>query len=102
MSLNLITDPWLPAIHHGQQVALRPDQIAEEGIVRPDWPRADLNPGSVSPGSSQGSGLKQPHTKTSNPHKSPKQTPFTQYHHAPKGTPQPCPCAVAGASRLRT
>ena len=47
MSLNLITDPWLPAIHDGQQVALRPDQIAEEGIVRPDWPRADLNPGST-------------------------------------------------------
>ena len=43
MSLNLITDPWIPVIRDGEQVVLRPDQIAEEGVVRLDWPRADLN-----------------------------------------------------------
>ena len=43
MPLNLITDSWIPAMRGGEQVTLRPDQIAEEGVVRPDWPRADLN-----------------------------------------------------------
>lgn len=43
MPLNLVTDSWIPAVRHGEQVTLRPDQIAEEGIDRPDWPRADLN-----------------------------------------------------------
>ena len=43
MPLNLITDSWIPARRGGEQVTLRPDQIAEEGVVRPDWPRADLN-----------------------------------------------------------
>ena len=43
MPLNLITDSWIPALRGDEQVTLRPDQIAEEGVVRPDWPRADLN-----------------------------------------------------------
>ena len=43
MPLNLITDSWIPALRGNEQVTLRPDQIAEEGVVRPDWPRADLN-----------------------------------------------------------
>ena len=43
MPLNLITDSWIPMIRDGEQVTLRPDQIAEEGVARPDWPRADLN-----------------------------------------------------------
>lgn len=43
MPLNLITDSWIPAIRDREQVTLRPDQIAEEGVVRPDWPRPDLN-----------------------------------------------------------
>ena len=43
MPLNLITDSWIPAMRDGEQVTLRPDQIAEEGVVRPDWPRPDLN-----------------------------------------------------------
>lgn len=43
MPLNLITDSWIPAIRDGEPITLRPDQIAEEGVVGPDWPRADLN-----------------------------------------------------------
>ena len=30
-------------IRNGERVTLRPDQMAEEGVDRPDWPRADLN-----------------------------------------------------------
>ena len=43
MPLNLITDPWIPAIREGVRTTLRPDQIAEEGVSRLDWPRDDLN-----------------------------------------------------------
>ena len=43
MSLNLIVDPWIPAIRDGVPVTLRPDQIAGEGIARLGWPREDLN-----------------------------------------------------------
>ena len=43
MPLNLITDPWIPAIRDGVRTTLRPDQIAEEGVSRLDWPRDDLN-----------------------------------------------------------
>lgn len=43
MPLNLITDPWIPAIRDHEQVTLRPDQVTEEGVTRPDWPRPDLN-----------------------------------------------------------
>ena len=43
MPLNLITDPWIPAIRDGARTTLRPDQIAEEEVSRLDWPRDDLN-----------------------------------------------------------
>ena len=43
MPLNLVTDPWIPAFRGGERITLRPDQMAEERIVRTDWPRADLN-----------------------------------------------------------
>ena len=43
MPLNLVTDSWIPAVRDGERIALRPDQMAEERVVRPDWPRADLN-----------------------------------------------------------
>ena len=43
MPLNLITDPWIPAVRDNRSVRIRPDQIADAGVTRPDWPRADLN-----------------------------------------------------------
>jgi len=43
MPLNLITDPWLPVLRNGLREIIRPDQIAEPGVERPDWPRPDLN-----------------------------------------------------------
>lgn len=44
MSLNLITDAWIPVIRSDTGPAvIRPDQIAELGVLFPDWPRADLN-----------------------------------------------------------
>lgn len=43
MPLNLITDSWIPTIRNGERLTLRPDEIAEEWVARPDWPRADLN-----------------------------------------------------------
>ena len=44
MPLNLITDAWIPVrtVEGGWRV-VRPDQIAEAGVARPDWPRADFN-----------------------------------------------------------
>ena len=44
MSLNLVNDPWIPVRRSddGPRI-IRPDQIAEPGVVFPDWPRADLN-----------------------------------------------------------
>lgn len=44
MSLNLITDAWIPVTRSddGPRI-IRPDQIAEPGVLFPDWPRADLN-----------------------------------------------------------
>ena len=41
--LNLISDPWIPVLRHSGRDTVRPDQIAEPDILRPDWPRADLN-----------------------------------------------------------
>lgn len=41
--LNLINDPWIPVIRAGGADVIRPDQIAEAGVERLDWPRADLN-----------------------------------------------------------
>lgn len=44
MPLNLIADPWIPVRRSddGPRI-IRPDQIAEPGVLFPDWPRADLN-----------------------------------------------------------
>ncbi|WP_076649821.1 type I-E CRISPR-associated protein Cse1/CasA [Pontibaca methylaminivorans] len=44
MPLNLITDPWIPVLRSddGPRI-IRSDQIAEPGVMFPDWPRADLN-----------------------------------------------------------
>lgn len=44
MSLNLVNDPWIPVRRSddGPRI-IRPDQIADPGVVFPDWPRADLN-----------------------------------------------------------
>ena len=41
--LNLISDPWIPVVRRGGRDTVRPDQIAESGVLRPDWPRPDLN-----------------------------------------------------------
>lgn len=44
MSFNLIIDPWIPVRRSdGGPRVIRPDQIADPGVVFPDWPRADLN-----------------------------------------------------------
>ena len=44
MTLNLITDAWIPVrTVDGERRVIRPDQIAEPGVDRPDWPRADFN-----------------------------------------------------------
>ncbi|WP_374393202.1 type I-E CRISPR-associated protein Cse1/CasA [Tabrizicola sp.] len=44
MSLNLISDPWIPVrCADGSQRVIAPWQMAEPGIERPDWPRPDLN-----------------------------------------------------------
>ena len=44
MPLNLITDAWIPVrTTDDERRVIRPDQIAEPGIVRPDWPRADFD-----------------------------------------------------------
>lgn len=42
--LNLISDPWIPVItRSGEKLCIAPWQIADADILRPDWPRADLN-----------------------------------------------------------
>ncbi|MFN4131195.1 MAG: type I-E CRISPR-associated protein Cse1/CasA, partial [Paracoccaceae bacterium] len=44
MSLNLLDDPWIPVIcEDGARRVIAPWQMGEEGILRPDWPRPDLN-----------------------------------------------------------
>lgn len=44
MSLNLITDPWIPVVDTGGAArAIAPWQVADAAIARLDWPRADLN-----------------------------------------------------------
>ena len=43
MSLNLITDPWIPALRGRERVTIRPDQIAEPGVTTLVWQRADFN-----------------------------------------------------------
>ncbi|WP_299362676.1 type I-E CRISPR-associated protein Cse1/CasA [uncultured Paracoccus sp.] len=44
MTLNLISDPWI-AVRRSDDgpSVIRPDQIAEPGVIFPRWPRADLN-----------------------------------------------------------
>ena len=41
--LNLITDPWIPVRCKSGRAVIRPDQIADPDVLRPDWPRPDLN-----------------------------------------------------------
>ena len=44
MPLNLVTDAWFPVLTvDGERRTIRPDQIAEDGVAWPDWPRADFN-----------------------------------------------------------
>jgi len=44
MSLNLISDPWIPVrMVDGSRRIIAPHQMADPLIVAPDWPRADLN-----------------------------------------------------------
>ena len=41
--LNLISDPWIPVLRRSGVDVIRPDQMAEPDVLRPDWPRPDLN-----------------------------------------------------------
>ena len=41
--LNLISDPWIPVLRRSGRDVIRPDQVAEADVLRPDWPRPDLN-----------------------------------------------------------
>ena len=41
--LNLVSDPWIPVLRRSGRGTIRPDQIAENDVLRPDWPRPDLN-----------------------------------------------------------
>lgn len=44
MPLNLITDTWIPVIDSsGAPRLIAPWQMADASLLRPDWPRADLN-----------------------------------------------------------
>lgn len=44
MSLNLISDPWIPVrCSDGARRVIAPWQITEPGVEAPDWPRPDLN-----------------------------------------------------------
>lgn len=44
MSLNLISDLWIPVrCSDGSRRIIAPWQMAEPGILAPDWPRPDLN-----------------------------------------------------------
>lgn len=44
MPLNLISDPWIPVLDRaGRRREIAPWQIADADLLRPDWPRADLN-----------------------------------------------------------
>lgn len=46
MPLNLISDPWIPVLDRdGARRVIAPWQMADADLVRPDWPRADLNLG---------------------------------------------------------
>ncbi len=41
--LNLITDAWIPVRCRSGHAVIRPDQIVDPDVLRPEWPRADLN-----------------------------------------------------------
>lgn len=43
MPLNLIRNPWIPVSTASGPRTIRPDQIAEPGVLLPAWPRPDLN-----------------------------------------------------------
>lgn len=44
MPLNLISDPWIPVLNsQGQRRIIAPWQMTDPELMRPDWPRADLN-----------------------------------------------------------
>ena len=44
MSLNIITDAWIPVVlTDGTRGTIAPWQCADQAVLRPDWPRADLN-----------------------------------------------------------
>ena len=42
-TLNLINDAWIPVRCRSGRRVIRPDQIADPDVLRPDWPRPDLN-----------------------------------------------------------
>lgn len=44
MPLNLITEAWIPVLdQEGARRVIAPWQMADARLLRPDWPRADLN-----------------------------------------------------------
>lgn len=44
MSLNLISDAWIPVLdREGCRRVIAPWQMADAKLLRPDWPRPDLN-----------------------------------------------------------
>jgi CRISPR system Cascade subunit CasA len=44
MSLNLILDAWIPVVDAaGWRRVVAPWEITDPSVLRPDWPRADLN-----------------------------------------------------------
>lgn len=44
MTLNLINDAWIPVLRaDDSRTIIAPWQMADTGIVRPDWPRPDFN-----------------------------------------------------------
>ena len=46
MPLNLISDPWIPVRdRNDQRRTIAPWQMADDQLLRPDWPRPDLNLG---------------------------------------------------------
>ena len=46
MPLNLISDPWIPVRdRNDERRMIAPWQMADDQLLRPDWPRPDLNLG---------------------------------------------------------
>jgi CRISPR system Cascade subunit CasA len=44
MTLNLISDPWIPVRRKdGSRHVIAPWQVADDSLAFPDWPRPDLN-----------------------------------------------------------